>query len=65
MQRSKQPPPKVRAEFKSVAEMTDHEIERIIEFGRREAELIDRLEIATRAGDRELAWELSKELLRK
>jgi hypothetical protein len=44
--------------------MTDHQIEQVMDFGRREAELIDRLEAATRAGNRELAWDLSQELCR-
>jgi hypothetical protein len=49
---------------RAVEELSDAQIERLMDFGRREARLIDELEIATRAGNRERAWELAQELCR-
>ena len=54
----------IHVERGSVADMTDSQIETLMSFGRREAELIDELEDATRAGDRDRAWRLSEELCR-
>jgi hypothetical protein len=55
---------RIRAVRIPVAELTNHQIEVLMTFGRREAELIDQMEAATRAGDRALVWQLAEALVR-
>jgi hypothetical protein len=54
---------RIRVERVPADELSDHQIQRLIEFGKREAELIDEMEAATRAGDRNLVWQLAEELV--
>lgn len=58
------PNSRIRAIKKTAHELTDSELERLMSFGRREAELIDELEEATRNGDRDLAWQIAQTLVR-
>jgi hypothetical protein len=44
--------------------MTESQIETLMNFGRQEALLLDELEAATRAGDRDEAWRLLQEFCR-
>jgi len=55
-------PAHIRACPRSVEEMTDAQIETLINFGRCEAELIDELEEATRHGDRDRAWAICQRI---
>jgi hypothetical protein len=45
-------------------ELSDIQVERLMSFGRDEADLIDQMEAATRAGDRDLVWQLAQALCR-
>jgi hypothetical protein len=51
----------IRAVRRDPAEFTDRQIEQLIAFGRREAELIRQLARAYRNGDKEAAWQLAGE----
>ena len=53
----------IRVERIPAAELTDHQIECLMNFGRREADLIDQMEAAARTGDRDRVWELAEELV--
>jgi hypothetical protein len=48
----------------AVDELSDEQIARLMDFGKREADLIDQMEAATRAGDRDLVWQLAQALCR-
>ena len=50
----------IRVVRRGVEEFTDTQIEKLIDFGKRESDLIDQMEAAARAGDRELAWQLAQ-----
>ena len=56
-------PPKLCPHRRRVEELSDRQIQELMDFGKREAEIIDRLEAAVREGNRELAWEISEELV--
>jgi len=56
--------PRIRVERTPADELSDHQIEQLMAFGRREAELVDQMEAAARAGDRALVWQLAEELVR-
>ena len=56
--------PRIRVERIPAEELSDHQIEQLMSFGKREADLIDRMEAAARAGDRDLVWELAEALVR-
>ena len=56
--------PRIRAERIPADELTDAQIERLMEFGCREANLIDEMEAAVRSGDRNLTWQLAEALVR-
>jgi hypothetical protein len=45
-------------------ELSDSQIERLMEIGSAEADLIDEMESAVRAGDRDLVWQLAATLVR-
>jgi hypothetical protein len=62
MRNAKQPP-QITVNFRPVSEWTDEQLERLIGFGKIEAELLDQLEAATAAGDRDLAWQISLALV--
>ena len=47
---------------RAIEELSDNEIERLMNFGRREADLIDEMTAAARAGDRNLVWQLARAL---
>lgn len=55
--------PSLRAERRHAEELTDSQVERLIQFGRWEADLIDQMEAAARAGDRELVWQIAQALV--
>jgi hypothetical protein len=55
---------RIHVEFTPASELTLDQIERLIGYGKTEADLLDQLEEATRAGDRDLAWQISVALLR-
>jgi hypothetical protein len=54
---------RMRVVRRAPEELSDAQIERLIGFGRAEADVIDELEAAARAGDRELAWQLARKLV--
>ena len=54
----------VRVQRRPVDELSDAQIETLISFGRREAEVIDEMVAAVRVGDRNLVWQLAEALLR-
>jgi hypothetical protein len=45
-------------------ELSDHQIETLMAFGRREADLIEQMEAAARDGDRDLVWQIAQALCR-
>jgi hypothetical protein len=55
---------RIRVARRDPAELSDSQIEQLMGFGKRESDLIAELEAATRAGDRELAWQLAEALVR-
>jgi hypothetical protein len=57
-------PARIRVERIPADALTDTEFQRLMAFGRREAELIDEMEAAARAGDRNEVWRLAEELVR-
>jgi hypothetical protein len=54
--------PRIRAERVPADELTDAQIERLMEFGKREAGLLDEMEAAARVGDRDLVWRIAQAL---
>ena len=56
------PQPKLHATPRAIEELSDNEIEQLMNFGRREADLIDEMTAAVRAGDRNLVWQLARAL---
>jgi hypothetical protein len=56
--------PDLRVVRREAAELSDREIERLMDFGKREAELIGDMEQAVRAGDRNLVWQIAEALVR-
>jgi hypothetical protein len=56
--------PRLRVVRRAVEELSDGQIERLIDFGRREADLIAQMEEATRNGNRSLVWQLAEALVR-
>jgi hypothetical protein len=56
--------PRIRAERIPANELTDSQIERIIGFGRQEADVVDQISQAARTGDRDKVWQLAQELVR-
>ena len=58
------PQPRIRAIPRPVEELSVQQIEQIVAFGKRTASLIDGMEAAARAGDRERVWELVTDLVR-
>jgi len=56
--------PRIRAEVRDPAEMAESQLDALMSLGRREAQLMDRLEAATRAGDRDAVWEIAQEYCR-
>jgi hypothetical protein len=53
--------PRIRAQLRPPEEMTEAQIEVLMDLGRAEAELLDRLEAATRAGDKAEVWKIAQE----
>jgi len=51
---------RMRVVRRSTEDLTDSQIEQLMTFGRREADLLDKLEAATRAGDRNLVFEIAQ-----
>lgn len=60
----RKPVTRIRVMPRAADELTDSQIETLMNFGKREAELIDELEAATRNGDRDLAWQIAQALCR-
>jgi hypothetical protein len=58
------PQPRIRVERIPADELAEHQIETLMSFGRREADLIDQMEAAARVGDRNLVWQLAEALVR-
>ena len=58
------PSTRIRAVQRAAAELSDDQIERLVNFGKREADLIDEMEAAARVGDRNLVWQLAEALVR-
>jgi hypothetical protein len=56
--------PRIRVERIPAEELSDHQIEQLMAFGKRENDLIDEMEAATRAGDRARVWQLAEALVR-
>jgi hypothetical protein len=56
--------PRIRLARIPAEELSDHQIEALMAFGKREAALIDEMEAAARAGDRDLVWQLAEALVR-
>ena len=56
--------PRIRVKRIPAEDLSDHQIERLMEFGRREADLIEQMEEAARTGDRGKLWRLAEELVR-
>jgi len=54
----------IRVERIPGAELTDHQIEQLMNFGRREAGLIDEMTAAARLGDQNLVMQIVQELVR-
>jgi hypothetical protein len=54
---------RLRIVRKAVEDFSDTEIEKLMDFGRREADLLEEMEAAVRTGDRELVWQLAKALV--
>jgi hypothetical protein len=48
---------------REASELTDTQIEKLMEFGRREAAIIDEMVDAARADDRDRAWQLAQKLV--
>jgi hypothetical protein len=55
--------PRLRVVRRAADELSDQQIEQLMAFGKREAELLDQMEEATRAGDRDAVWRLATSLL--
>lgn len=55
---------RVRVVRCAAEELDDAQIERLMDFGKREADLIEQMEAATRDGDRDLCWQIAQELCR-
>jgi hypothetical protein len=53
--------PRLHAEVRPVEEMTELQIEALMNLGRAEAELMNRLEAAARAGDKNEVWKIAQE----
>jgi hypothetical protein len=60
---SKRQPPQISVKFRPPEELSDAAIQRLIDRGRRQGELLEELFDAVRANDQRLAWELCLELL--
>jgi hypothetical protein len=56
--------PSVRAEARPPEEMSESQIETLLNFGKRESALMDRLEVAARAGDKDEVWKIAQEYCR-
>jgi hypothetical protein len=56
-------PPRLHVVRKAVEELSDAQIERLMDFGRREAALIDQIVAAERAGDRNLVGQRVRALV--
>jgi hypothetical protein len=53
--------PRIRAEVRDPAEMTESQVGMLLNLGREEAALLDRLEAATRAGNKDEVWKIAQE----
>jgi hypothetical protein len=53
---------RIRVDRRPAAELSDDQIERLMDFGRREAQLIDEMTAAVAVGDRALTWQLAEAL---
>jgi hypothetical protein len=56
------PQPELRVVRRAVEELSEAQIEQLMNFGKREADLIDEMVAAARAGDRDLVWQLAQAL---
>jgi hypothetical protein len=56
--------PRPRVVPRAAEEMSDHQIEQLISVVKREADLIEEMEQAVRAGDRNLVWQIAQALCR-
>lgn len=54
--------PRICVERRSIDELSDAQIEQLMAFGKREAELLEEIEAAVRVGDRNLVWQLARAL---
>jgi hypothetical protein len=54
---------RIRVERRPADELSDHQFEVLMSLGRREADLIDEMEAAARAGDRDLVWHIAEALV--
>jgi hypothetical protein len=54
--------PTIRVDRRPPSEFSEGQIAALMAFGVEEATILDKLEAATRRGDRERAWELCREL---
>lgn len=58
------PNARIRVVRRAVEELSDVQIEQLMNFGKREADLIDEMEAAARVGDKNLLWQLAEALVR-
>jgi hypothetical protein len=56
--------PRLRVFRPEVQELSDDQFEQLISVGKREADLIEEMEQAVRAGDRNLVWQIAQALCR-
>jgi hypothetical protein len=57
------PQPELRVVRRAVEELSEAQIEQLMNFGKREADLIDEIVAAARAGDRNLVWQIAQALV--
>jgi hypothetical protein len=49
----------IRVERRPPEDFSDHQIETLMNFGKREADLINEMDAAVQVGDRNLVWQLA------
>jgi hypothetical protein len=57
------PQPELRVVRRAVEELSEAQIEQLMNFGKREADLIDEMVAAARAGDRNLVWQIAQAMV--
>jgi hypothetical protein len=57
------PQPELRVVRRAIEELSEAQIEQLMNFGKREADLIDEMVAAARAGDRNLVWQIAQAMV--